>query len=264
MMKKMMKKMMMIVAATCIAAFTNAQVCYENTTPTTVAYAYGIGQYFDACASGDLLTIEMKLSEKTTDENQIVVRVYDDFNSEVGVYYVPNTSIWIESISPPLDNVVMVIECAQAIVEGTRYRIDISSQGSIYAADGSGQMGVAYNSAQNYILGEEEYSNYIVIPYFNSESVSPENPYGYTYKEWQMESKDIEMKISISTSLCVGDCDGDGYIGIMDVHCLIAEYGLTCAEQPLVMDLNADCVVNELDLWLFKTNYGHLCGVVGN
>jgi hypothetical protein len=255
----MMKKMMMIVTAICIAAFTNAQVCYENTTPINVAYAYGIGQYFDACASGDLLTIEMKLSEKTTNENQIVVRVYDDFNSEVGVYYVPNLSVWLEQTNPPLDNVTMIIQCNPIITEGTRYRIDISSEGSIYAADGSGQMGVVYNSTQNYILGEEELSTYIVMPYFNSESISESNPYGYAYKEWQMESKDIEMKISVSTSICLGDCDGDGYIGIADVYCLIDEYGKNCVDQVLVMDLNGDCVVNDLDLQSFKIYYGHFC-----
>lgn len=255
----MKKKMMMNVAAICIAVFTNAQVCYENTTPVNVAYAYGIGQYFDACASGDLLTIEMKLSEKTTSENQLVVRVYDDFNSEVGVYYVPNLNSWNEAFNPPLDNVTMVIQCNPTIVEDTRYRIDISSDGSYYAADGSGQMGVAYNSAQNYILGEEELSTYIVQPYFNSEEISESNPYGYTYKEWQMEIKDVEMKISISTSICVGDCDGDGYIGIADVLCLIDEYGKSCADQVLYMDLNGDCTVDDLDLQLFKINYGHFC-----
>jgi len=188
-----------------------------------------------------------------------VVRIYDDFNSEVGVYYVPNTSVWIESISPPLDNITMVIQCNPIITEGTRYRIDIATEGGYFAADGSGQMGVVYNSAQNFILSEDELSNYVVLPYFNSESISESNPYGYTYKEWQMDSKDIEMKISVSTSICVGDCDGDGYIGISDVYCLIDEYGKSCLDQVLYMDLNGDCTVDDLDLMLFKINYGHFC-----
>lgn len=236
-----------------------AQTCYENTDPTTTAIQWGIGQYFDACASGDLLTIEMKLSELNTDENQLVVRVYDNFNSEVGVYYVPNLNSYTEALNPPLDNVTMVIQCNPAIVEGTRYRIDIQSEGSYFAADGSGWLGVAYASAQDYILVGEEGSTYFQIPYFSSDEVSETNPYGYTYKVWQMESKDIEMKISVSTSICVGDCDGDGLIGISDVFCLIDEYGKSCTDQPLVMDLNGDCTVDDLDLQLFKINYGHFC-----
>lgn len=254
-----MKQITTLLFTTFLTSGAWSQVCYENTTLVNITYAYGIGQYFDACDSGDLLTIEMKLSERTTDENQIVVRIYDDFNSECGVYYVPNLSWWTEGINPPLDNVAMVIECNPAIVEGTRYRIDISSDGSIYAANGSGLMSVAYASAQNYILGEEEYSSYIVIPYFSSDEISATNPYGYAYKEWQMEIKDVEMKISVSTSVCVGDCDGDGYIGIADVLCLIDEYGKSCTDQVLYMDLNGDCTVDDLDLQLFKINYGHFC-----
>jgi hypothetical protein len=245
-----MKQITTLLFALLLSGLGSGQVCYEAELSEGFIHSQSAGQYFVACADGDVITITLLLAEYQTTEMVLFANVYDDFNSQIGQTQIQDLAAFTFDGNMQLYNVTASILLSVPLIEGNQYRFEIDAQGvSTYANSTITNGFVAGVSVDN----TPDLPMYSVNPVFDEFGNVVDKVIAIEY------SKDFSSTISINNSICVGDCDGDGYIGISDVLCLIDEYGKSCLDQPLVMDLNGDCTVDDLDLYLFKMNYGHFC-----